>query len=482
MTDIDQWMRELQAKHEIIDLQGRRPGPVSWLWPGRLPAGKLVVIDGDPSSAKSTLTLDLAARVSTGRPWPDQTPCPQGSVLLLSAEDGVDDTIVPRLLAAGADMSRVKPLVRVEVTDEEGRSRMTLPSLPRDIGIILDLVRQYGIRLVVIDVLMAYLSGRVDAHRDQDVRGVLHELAQLAEVTGATIVLIRHLNKGSGGNPLYRGGGSIGIVGAARSAFLIARDPDDRERIVMVPTKSNLAAMPPALAFRLESVPEYGVARVRWETEPVDFTADRLLSGPSSDEDREEADEAVAWLKAYLEDQGGSASAKDVFKAARADGIQDRRLKRARVRAGVISERKGFQGGSIWSIKESLPEEKQTVEDLIIPIRDTKVSIRAIGDTSQSPRSGWGPGVPNEDQRQPVPNRSEPIRDTDTPSRPGTLNGVPNGPNGGSGVPNGSPGVPDEDQRPASGDRPACVYCGLPLPDSAILDGFDCHAGCQEEP
>lgn len=456
MSDIfNQWERitrsyESDPRHEVVNFRDQTPELIDWLWPGRLPAGKLVVIDGDPSTAKSTLTTDLAARVTNGGPWPDGSPCSAGDVLLLSAEDGIRDTITPRLMAAGADLDHVHALVRVEVSDDEGRTHMALPSLPRDVGVVLDLVRQYSIKLVIVDVLMAYLSGRVDAHRDQDVRGVLHELAQLAESTGATIILIRHLNKGTGGNPLYRGGGSIGIVGAARAAFLIARDPDDRDRLVMVATKSNLAANPPALAFRLQSVPELGVARVQWETGPVEFTADALLSGPSTEEDRDEADEAVEWLQAHLEDRGGSDAAKDIFKAARSDGILDRRLQRARRRAGVISQRRGFGGGAIWSLAESLPQDH--------------------------PQSGDSVDLPPQNHQQPVDEDRTviPIRDTPGPIPDVHVSTQTADVN----VTNGSPGVVNGDGEGV----PRCVYCGLPLPESAILDGFDCHAGCQDQP
>lgn len=477
MTDIDDFLRRLERESspEMINFGGVDPGHVDWLWPGRLPAGKLVVIDGDPSTAKSTLTLDLASRVSNGHPWPDRSPCRQGKVLLLSAEDGVADTIAPRLLAAGANRDNVLGLVRVPVIDDEGNVRMALPSLPRDIPIIRDVVIREDIRLVVIDVLMAYLSGRVDSHRDQDVRGVLHELSTLAELTGATVLLIRHLNKGTGGNPLYRGGGSIGIVGAARSAYLIARDPDDRDRLIMASTKSNLAAAPSSLAFRLESVPELGCARITWESEPVEYTADRLLSGPTSDEDREDEDEAVRWLKEYLTegDRGGSAPAREVFKAARADGIQDRRLQRARRRAGVSSARNpAFQGGAIWTLDETVSP--QTVEDRTVPpIHDTTRVIHDIHDTSQSADVNGPGGVAN--GRPTVEDRTSwPIHDSRSPIHVSSQNGVVNDVNGVNGVVNGR-------DRPAE-DRPACVYCGLPLPESAVLDGFDCHASCQEEP
>jgi hypothetical protein len=327
------------------------PERVQWLWPSRLPAGKLVVVDGDPSTGKSTLTLDLAARVSTGTPWPDGSECPAGDVLLLSAEDGVADTIVPRLSAAGAGLTHVHAMTDVRLTDDDGTVRLAPPSLPRDIPIIEQFVKQFSVRLVVVDVLFAYMSAKVDSHRDQDVRGVLHQLADMADRTAATVVLIRHLNKSGGSSPLYRGGGSIGIVGAARAAFLVARDPDDENRRIFAITKSNLAAEPPALAYRLIDDPDNGCARVEWEDAPTDHRAADLLGSPGDSDDNGNHNEAVSWLVAYLTDNGGQAPAGDLIKAAAKDGIAKHRIQRARKAAQVESRKDGFSGSWIWSLE-----------------------------------------------------------------------------------------------------------------------------------
>ncbi len=324
---------------------------VAWLWPDRLPLGKLVVLDGDPSTGKSTLTLDLAARVSTGTRWPDGAPgtTPAG-VLLLSAEDGLADTIVPRLAAAGADLGRVHALTDVPSVDEDGEVRRVPPSLPRDVPVIEKVVTEKNIKLVVVDVLMAYLAGKIDSHRDQDVRGVLHQLAAMAERTSCTVVLVRHLNKAGGGNALYRGGGSIGIVGAARAAYLVARDPEDADRRILAVTKLNLATEPPSLAYRL--VPDFalGCARVEWEDGPVEHTATTLLRHPVDDQDRTERDEAANWLTDYLIGNGGTAPRKDILRATRAAGYSEATLKRAKDAAGVSHTSEGFPRQTIWSL------------------------------------------------------------------------------------------------------------------------------------
>lgn len=345
----------------LVTLSTVTPERVAWLWAGRLPYGKLVVLDGDPSVGKSTLTCDLAARTSTGAPWPDGSPggAPAG-VLLLSAEDGLADTIAPRLAAAGADATRVHALVTVTLANPDGEPLVSTPSLPRDLPRIEEIVVEYGVRLVVVDVLMAYLNGKVDAHRDQDVRGVLHQLAAMAERTGCCVILLRHLNKAGGGSPLYRGGGSIGIIGAARAAFLVARDPEDAERRIFAVAKLNIASEPPALAYRLVDAPEHGCARVEWEDAPTDHTAAGLLAAPSTEEERDERDAVAAWLTDYLTGKPMGSLAKEVYREGNREGHSRDALKRAKRKAGVESVKDGMNGGWVWRLVSDTDHEGST--------------------------------------------------------------------------------------------------------------------------
>lgn len=324
------------------------PERVEWLWPGRLPAGKLVLLDGDPGVGKSTIAVNLAAHLTIGRVWPDGAPCPAGDVLILSAEDGLADTVRPRLDAAKGEPSRVHALTDIEYPCEDGINR-TRPVTLADVDAIEKAVRDTGAIFVIVDVLMAYLPGRVDSHKDQDVRGVLSAVKDVAERTGATFLLLRHLNKASGGSPLYRGGGSIGIIGAARTAMLAAPDPDDESRHVLAITKNNLAAKPPALAYRLVDSGDGGCASVQWEGATA-HTADQLLARRDDEvgEERSERDEAADWLVAYLTECGGEAAYQDVIKAGRAQGFAERTLKRARQKAAVTSDRRGFGSGAVW--------------------------------------------------------------------------------------------------------------------------------------
>lgn len=351
---------------QVVRLADVEPEHVSWLWDGYLPLGKVVTIDGDPGVGKSTLTLDLAARVSTGSPMPDGTAPVKGSVMILSAEDGLADTIRPRLDAAGADPERV--ITVTGITGPDGESRPL--SFPEDIPAIEQIITENGVVLVVVDVLMAYLSGQVNSHRDQDVRRALHVLSAMAERTGCCVVVLRHLNKTSGGNAMYRGGGSIGIIGAARAGFMCGADPDDEtgQARVFASVKANLASEPPALAYRLVPDELRGCAHVQWDG-PSEHRASTLLSEPAGEderEDRNERTEAADWLVAYLIDNGGEATPADAKKAARDAGIATRTLERARVKAHVRIQRTGFPARTVWLLDETVsPQSRQHRQDEI---------------------------------------------------------------------------------------------------------------------
>jgi putative DNA primase/helicase len=331
----------------VVTLASVKPERVTWLWDGHLPAGKLVVLDGDPSVGKSTLAIDWGARLSTGTSWPDGSHCPVGDVLVLSAEDGLADTIRPRLDAAAGNAARVHALTDVTFRDDEGNLHRRSVTLA-DVEQIRAAVEKYGARLVIIDVLMAYLPGKVDSHKDQDIRTVLARLADLGEKTGCCILLLRHLNKTGSGNPLYRGGGSIGIVGAARAGFVAAVDPDDETRRVLASTKQNLAPEPESMAYRLVGA-DNGAAKVEWLGSST-ATASTLLASHEGDEERSDRDEAAEWLIDYLEANDGAAIAGAVIKAAAAVGIAKTTLTRARKRAGVISVKAGMRDGWTWSL------------------------------------------------------------------------------------------------------------------------------------
>jgi len=310
---------------------------VHWVWPGRIPAGKLTLIEGDPATAKSTMTLDLAARVTRGAGWPDGQPGKPGStVLLLSAEDGWGDTIRPRLEAAGADLERCLCVANREVEGEHGPVLRPVV-LPDDITWIARLVEQSGAAMVVIDVLAAYLSDRVDSHKDQSVRRLLAVLAAAAERTGAAVVLIRHHNKAHGMPALYRGGGSIGIIGAARAAYAVVRDPDDDDHRLLSTIKSNLAPEAPTWGYSLVDVPHLGVARIEWDDQADQRKASELLAGAQT----QTLAEAVAWLTDWRADHPGTVPVAELLDAAATAEIATTTLHRARKQLGLKTRKQG---------------------------------------------------------------------------------------------------------------------------------------------
>jgi hypothetical protein len=332
------------------------PERVRWQWDGRIVLGKLNLVDGDPGTGKSAMTTDLAARITVGKPWPDGAQCKAGGAVILSAEDGFADTIRPRFDAAGGDPSKAVALSTVP--DAEGNERQI--AIPDDLHVIEAAIERVGAVLVVVDPLMAFLPGEVNSHRDQDVRRALAPLARLAERTGAAVVVIRHLNKASGGNALYRGGGSIGIIGAARSGLLVAKHPEDDGRRVLASIKSNLAAPAPSLVFGLSST-ESGAVRVDWKGE-TSLDAAALLSAPTDHEERSTAQAAQEFLRDVLSD--GPEAVANIRAQANEAGLYWRTVERAKAALGIRATREGEhgkRGGGAWfwslsSIKAATPE------------------------------------------------------------------------------------------------------------------------------
>ena len=245
-----------------------------WLWLRWLPKGKLVVLEADPGTGKSTVALDLAARISRGATMPDGAAGPQPSVvLLMSAEDDLDDTTVWRLKAAEAGLDRVEHVEAV--TDENGE--LTPVTLPLNVTPLWEKVEQTGAKLVVVDVLSSYLGGEVDAHKDASVRRALQPLVEMARATRVTVVLLRHLRKERAGKAIYQGGGSIGIAGAARAVHAIGYHPENLEVRVLAAVKVNIESRPKSISFRLTSHDSLPCASVTWG-ETVEVSADDLLS------------------------------------------------------------------------------------------------------------------------------------------------------------------------------------------------------------
>jgi putative DNA primase/helicase len=290
------------------------PERVSWLWAGRVPLGMVTVVGGLPGVGKSTVNYDLAARCSReGKP-----------VLVATAEDHLAAVLRPRLEAAGADLELVH-IVTVPLT------------LPEGVALLRRLVEELGAALVILDPLVAFIGDTVNTHRDHHVRRVLAPLADLAEGTGAAVLVVIHTNKGMDSEPLMRISGSVGFTGAARSVLLAADDPNDEGRRILAVVKSNLAAPAPPLAYRLAEVTldsEIVTSKVEWLGEAPEVDVRALLSRRDLD-DRTALGEAIE----YLRDAGVTEwprPAKELERdASEGLGIGYRTLRRAREALGV---------------------------------------------------------------------------------------------------------------------------------------------------
>jgi len=349
----EQWQKLLSnavpepGRHaDIVRLSDVKPEPITWLWPGRIAIGKINLFAGDPGLGKSLLTVEMAAHVSKGKPWPvDGSQCPRGDVLMLSAEDDLADTIRPRLDASGADVSRVYALPMVTTYSDDGKESKRVPSLVDDVERIGAMLAAHpDIRLLTIDPISAYLAG-VDSHKNTDMRAVLSPWADLASRYRVAIVCISHLNKGQG-SAMYRTAGSIAFMAAARAAFSVSKDKDDELRRLVLPVKNNLGPDEGGLAYKVEAVD--GIPRIQWEPEAVHITAEDALSPDNGD--HTERTEVATWLCEILADD--PLASKTVEKMARDAGYAWRTVQRAGKECSDIEiKRDGFGKGSrvMWT-------------------------------------------------------------------------------------------------------------------------------------
>jgi hypothetical protein len=316
--------------------------PTDWLWSERVPMHAITVLAGDPGLGKSLLTISLVAKLTRGE-FGGQP----GDAIMLTAEDPLAQTVRPRLEAARADIARV----HFGGISRDGFETPIL--LPDDVQALRGLVLEREAGLVVIDPLMAHLGGMINSWKDQMIRQALAPLHAMAEETGAAVLVVAHLNKGQGTDPLQRLGGSIGIPAAARSVLLLGRDPDDPDgnRRVLAHAKSNLGPLSPSLAFALEGVPvtdtgiEAGLIR---EVGTSTHRAEDLLSIERRERGARLA-EATAFLDGELRERRPRL-VKELIERAKHSGITEQTLKRARQELGVESNKLDFDRGWTWSL------------------------------------------------------------------------------------------------------------------------------------
>ena len=304
------------------------PQAVAFLWRPYIACGKLTLLEGDPGQGKSWIAAALATAGSRGKGLPGAEPFAAFRSLIFTAEDGLADTLRPRLDLLGADCDAVllhdQPLDLAQADD---------------FGEIEQALVEHRPRLVILDPIVAYLGAKTDAYRANEVRAILAPLARLAERHGCAVLAVRHLNKSRGTRSIYAGQGSIDFTAAARSVLLAGCGADDDAERALVHIKSNLAAVGPTLAYTID---EQGF---RWAgASPL--RASDLLAPEATGDDLSSLDEARGFLRSLL--GAGPVPTNEVWTAAGQAGIAERTLRRAKQLEGIVARRQGYGPAGSW--------------------------------------------------------------------------------------------------------------------------------------
>lgn len=315
---------------KIITMRDVETEQVQFLWRPYIPSGKITIVQGDPGDGKTTMMLAVAAAVTNGDELPGGGNAAPASVIFQTAEDGLADTIKPRLEQLGADCSSVHVI-------DEGEQSLSLADERIEQAII-----KMDAKLFILDPLQAYLGG-ADMHSAGGIRPLMKSLGAVAERTACSIVIIGHLNK-KGGKAQYRGLGSIDIYAAARSVLTVGRIDLDENMRALVHGKSNLTPPGAPLAFGLDPVGGF-----TWLGE-YEITLDELLSGKSPEQSESRLGQTMGFIKNEL--SAGEVSAAEIIQRATACGIPKMTLDRAKQTLGVKSVKR--QNQWFWTMEEDI--------------------------------------------------------------------------------------------------------------------------------
>lgn len=327
--------KRMEPELKLINMDKVEVEQIEWLFYPFIPYGKVTIIQGDPGEGKTTMVLQIIAKLTRGEailPTVSLTDDKENAevpvnVIYQTAEDGLGDTIKPRLLAAGADCSKV---LVIDDTDQP----LTMADIRLEEAII-----QTKARMVVLDPIQGFLGAEVDMHRANEIRPLMKRIAVLAEKYHCAIILIGHMNKNSNGKSSYRGLGSIDFQAAARSVLIVGRIKDEPEVRVVCHVKSSLAPEGKSIAFRLDKDNGF-----EWIGE-YDISADDLLSGDSRGQKSRKAKEFLLEILA----DGGMAQ-KKIEEEAEKRGIKKKTLRNAKLELEIDSVKRGNQW--FWMLSE----------------------------------------------------------------------------------------------------------------------------------
>lgn len=307
-------MTEQKIELKMIRMSEVQSQEIEWLWYPFIPYGKLTIIQGDPGDGKTTMVLNLAAKLSKGEALDKNMKVTEPvNVIYQTAEDGLADTVKPRLELAGADCERII------VIDESDKSLSMVDER------LEEAIVRTGARLLILDPIQAYLGGGMDMNRANEARDMTKKLGALAEKTKCAIILIGHMNKASGNKAAYRGMGSIDFFAVARSVLLVGRVEGETNTRAVVQIKNNLAAFGHPKAFALS---EEGF---QWIGD-YEITVDEVLGGIAPKANKME--QAKQMLRELAETQNAVLS-NEIFDRADELGISKRTLENAKKELGI---------------------------------------------------------------------------------------------------------------------------------------------------
>ena len=321
--------KEIPKSVHMICMNDVEQTEVDWLWYPYIPFGKLTIVQGNPGEGKTFFAMQLAAACTNQKFLPDMEPFEPFNMIFQTAEDGLGDTVKPRLVSSGADLQRVLVI-------DDAENPLTLAD-----DRIEKAIRENNAKLMVIDPLQAFLGANVDMNRANEVRPVFRKLADIAQSTGCAIVMIGHLNKASGAQSTYRGLGSIDIAAVVRSILFVGKVKDDPTTRVIVHEKSSLAPPGKALAFSLGDQKGF-----RW-IGAYDISAEDLLAGGEGTKTELKQEQAVKLIYELLSD-GREVSVAELNKEAIERGISERTVRM--VRNSMKDKLESVRRGKDWWI------------------------------------------------------------------------------------------------------------------------------------